>query len=411
MTALARPGTGRIRLASPVTATALGAVVVVLLAAAVSLAAMAHDLTVSNLVTLISVCLAFTAVGVVVARHQPRNPVAWLLATVGLLTVLNSVGAEYEVLVYRLGHGTWPLGPLAVFLELAWAPLIILLPLAILLFPDAQLPSPRSRALLRAYLVLGAVYLAAVWAAAGQALTHRHLSVDPGGGLTAIDQPAGWFALTQQVILIAYVVFWVVFVGRQVMSWRHADGERRQQLKWLISGSALCVLGGVTIVLGAALSSNANPVVANTVTSVATVALAALPVGVGVGILKYRLYEIDRIISRTLAYAIVTGLLVGVYAGLVLLATQVLKASSPVSVAASTLAAAALFNPLRRRVQRVVDRRFNRARYDADRTVAAFAGRLQDAVDLGTARADLVGTVQQALEPAHATLWLREAER
>ena len=104
--------------------------------------------------------------------------------------------------------------------------------------------------------------------------------------------------------------------------------------------------------------------------------VAALPIALGIGILKYRLYEIDRIISRTLAYAIVTGLLVGVYVGLVLLATQVLRFSSPVAVAASTLAAAALFNPLRRRVQRVVDRRFNRAHYDAEASVAAFAGLL-----------------------------------
>ena len=112
------------------------------------------------------------------------------------------------------------------------------------------------------------------------------------------------------------------------------------------------------------------------------VGVTAMPIAIGVGILKYRLYDIDRIISRTLAYAIVTGLLVGVYAGLVLLATQVLTIKSPVAVAVSTLAAAALFSPLRRRVQRAVDRRFNRARYDADQTVAAFAVRLKDAVDL-----------------------------
>jgi hypothetical protein len=127
-----------------------------------------------------------------------------------------------------------------------------------------------------------------------------------------------------------------------------------------------------------------------------------------VGILKYRLYEIDRIISRTLAYAIVTGLLVGVYAGLVLLATRVLPLSSPVAVAASTLAAAALFSPLRRRVQRAVDRRFNRARYDADQTVAAFAARLKDAVDLDTVRDDLAGAVHQALEPAHVSVWISQ---
>jgi hypothetical protein len=124
--------------------------------------------------------------------------------------------------------------------------------------------------------------------------------------------------------------------------------------------------------------------------------------------LKYRLYDIDRIISRTLAYAIVTGLLVGVYAGLVLVVTHVLTVKTPVAVAAATLAAAALFNPLRRRVQRMVDRRFNRSRYDADLTVAAFAGRLKDAVDLDAMRADLATVVRKALEPAHLSVWMNE---
>jgi len=123
-------------------------------------------------------------------------------------------------------------------------------------------------------------------------------------------------------------------------------------------------------------------------------------------VLRYRLYEIDRIISRTLAYAIVTGLLVGVYAGLVLLATHVLTLHTPVAVAAATLAAAALFSPLRRRVQQVVDRRFNRARYNADQMVAAFAARLKDAVDLDSVRDDLAGVVNRALEPAHVSVWI-----
>ena len=124
-------------------------------------------------------------------------------------------------------------------------------------------------------------------------------------------------------------------------------------------------------------------------------------------ILRYRLYDIDRIISRTLAYAIVTGLLVGVYAGLVLLAQQVLRTSSPVAVAASTLAAAALFAPVRRRVQHTVDRRFNRARYDADQTIAEFAARAKDATDLDSVRTDLAASVSRALEPAHVTVWIR----
>ena len=132
----------------------------------------------------------------------------------------------------------------------------------------------------------------------------------------------------------------------------------------------------------------------------------ALPVSIGVAVLRYRLFDIDRIVSRTLAYAIVTGLLVGVYAGLVLLTTEVFGFHTPVAVAASTLAAAALFTPVRRRVQRLVDRRFNRARYDAETTVAAFADRLKDAVNLDAARDDLATTVHQALEPAHLSVWV-----
>ncbi len=126
---------------------------------------------------------------------------------------------------------------------------------------------------------------------------------------------------------------------------------------------------------------------------------------------KYRLYEIDRLISRTLSYAILTALLVGTFVGLVVLTTDALPFSSTVGVAASTLAAFALFNPLRRRVQRAVDRRFNRARYDAERTVAAFAARLRDAVDLDAVQAELLATVRHAVEPSHATVWLRSRER
>jgi hypothetical protein len=139
---------------------------------------------------------------------------------------------------------------------------------------------------------------------------------------------------------------------------------------------------------------------------IGVIGFLAVPVSIGVAVLRYRLFDIDRIVSRTLAYAIVTGLLVGVYAGLVLLTTEVFGFHTPVAVAASTLAAAALFTPVRRRVQRLVDRRFNRARYDAETTVAAFADRLKDAVNLDAARDDLAETVHQALEPAHLSVWV-----
>jgi hypothetical protein len=166
-------------------------------------------------------------------------------------------------------------------------------------------------------------------------------------------------------------------------------------------------VGAVCLLIGLLVPSGASPA-ERAAANVVAFGIVALPVCIGVAILKYRLYEIDRIISRTLSYAIVTGLLVGVYAGLVLLATQVLTVKSPVAVAAATLATAALFNPVRRRVQRIVDRRFNRARYDAERTIDAFAAGLQGAVDLDSVRDGLVGVVHRALEPAHVSVWVRE---
>ena len=191
-----------------------------------------------------------------------------------------------------------------------------------------------------------------------------------------------------------------------MLSWRRASGERRQQLKWLLAGSVVAG-ASFTVTTGKPFGDSG---LGQILAGVAFAGILALPACLGVAIVKYRLYDIDRIISRTLAYAIITGVLVGVYAGLVLLATQVLRLHSTVAVAASTLAAAALFNPLRRRVQQVVDRRFNRARYDADQTVAAFAARLKDAVDLDSVRDDLAGVVHQALEPAHVSVWISQRD-
>jgi hypothetical protein len=193
------------------------------------------------------------------------------------------------------------------------------------------------------------------------------------------------------------------FAGRQLLSWRRSAGERRQQLTWLVSGAAFSVMA---VAVSAAAGSAGG--IGQAVSSILGFGLVAIPLAIGVGILKYRLYDIDRIISRTLAYAIVTGLLAGVYAGLVLLAAQVLPRSSSAGVAVATLVAAALFSPLRRRVQRVVDRRFNRARYDADQTVAAYAARLKDTVDLESVREDLTRVIQQALEPSSVSLWTDE---
>jgi hypothetical protein len=212
-----------------------------------------------------------------------------------------------------------------------------------------------------------------------------------------------WWGAVQAVFFPAVAVCWLVWLIGQVLSYRRSSGERRLQLKWLLSGATVFIAAGIGLVW---LNNPAGWLKVAAV--VAGVGTLALPVSIGFGILKFRLYDIDRI-SRTVAYAIVTGLLVGVYAGLVLLATQVFRFHNSVAVAASTLVAAALFNPVRHRVQHAVDRRFNRARYDADQTVEAFAARLQDAVDLGAVHSDLLSTVGQALEPAHVTVWTAPA--
>jgi hypothetical protein len=252
--------------------------------------------------------------------------------------------------------------------------------------------------------VHGAVAVATVGA-----LAAHPVRVDSDGNLSVTDDPSGWFAVTEHSIMLSILALSLLFICRQVLSWRRSSGERRLQLKWLASGAAVTIVSVILAVVFAP-SGTTTTLLRDWVDNLLWFGLAALPVSMGVAILRYRLYEIDRIISRTLAYTVVTGLLVAAYAGLVLLSTHVLALSSSVAVAASTLAAAAAFSPLRRRVQRIVDRRFNRARYDADVTVAAFAARLQDEVDLDSVRADLAGVVTRTLEPAHLSVWLGERD-
>jgi|SRR6516164_985936 len=218
--------------------------------------------------------------------------------------------------------------------------------------------------------------------------------------MLSTGRPAGLTGLIYLMSTILTSAALLVSVTALVVRFARSSGEERLQLKW-------CAAAALVLAAAFVASIWLNSAVVNVLTSLAFLCLWT---AITMAVLKYRLYDIDRIISRTLAYAIVTGLLVGVYAGLVLLATQVLSFHTPVAVAASTLAAAALFTPLRRWVQRVVDRRFNRARYDADQTIAAFAARLNDAVDLDTVRGDLVAVARRALEPAHASVWIRQHE-
>ena len=381
----------------------LGTLAVLSFAAILPLTLLSHQLGDGVIAAVIGAPCA--AVGMVVARRQRDNSLGWLFIVIGTCLFLSTDGGDYAALGYLRGHHV-PFGPVGLVLTALWGPGLLLFGVAILLFPDGRLPSVFWQWTLRIYGVLYAALLAATAVAVAAALAQHPVRVDSTAGLAAVDHPAGWFNAVQGPLTGVAVVLSLAFIARQALSWRRASGDRRQQLKWLASGAVVTL-----VCLGLAVTYSTAGVPKTFLAwigSIAWVGVTALPVSIGVAILKHRLYEIDRIISRTLAYAIITGLLVGMYAGLVLLATQVLQVHGPVAVAASTLVAAALFSPLRRRVQHVVDRRFNRARYDADQTVAAFAARLKDAVDLDAIHEDLAGAVHHALEPVHVSVWISQ---
>ena len=384
------------------TAAVAGVVMLVQWVIALVLAGLDHQLSAGNITTGAGF-VVFAGVGSVVAFHQPRNPVGWLLILFTFFFMLGIDTQLYAVYCYLLGHRL-PFASASVVLKQSANFAFFLLPLAIFLFPDGRLTSPRWWWVLAAYAVVSGFFTANAIALPIAAVADHDIHIDTSADLLDTGRlrgwlihPPGWLTVTGGLLIGA---IWLSFVVHQFLNWRRSGGERRQQLKWLACGAA------VTLGIGVGASS----VAPGALSWILGITLFALPVSIGVGILKYRLYDIDRIISRTLAYAIVTGLLIGVYTGLVLLTTHLLGFSSSAAVAASTLAAAALFNPVRRRVQRMVARRFNRARYDADRTVAAFAARLKDAVDLDSIRNDLAGIVQQTLEPAAISIWVRSAD-
>jgi hypothetical protein len=392
----------RLRLASPATASALGVLCMLLLVAVIPLGILSHQSphVLSGASYLVFV-LAFTAVGVVVARREPRNPIGWLMIGLALSVLCTINGGDYAYLDYNLHHGALPLGHVAVLLSPGWVPGVLMAPLIVLLFPDGRLGS-RWRWPLRAYLALAVIFAAGTLNVALAAFRLR-VPVDSGGNVVGLSHPSGgnaWFGPVQDAGYVSLALLVVASVVHQVRSYRRSGGERRQQLKWLSSAAAICV----AVLAVSALWSDKPAWVG---AAAFPVALTWVPLSMGVGILRYRLYEIDRLVSRTLSYAILTALLVGTFVGLIALTGNILDVSSRVGVAASTLAAAALFNPLRKRVQRVVDRRFNRARYDAEATVAAFTARLRDAVEIDAIRADLLDVVNRAVQPTHASVWIK----
>ena len=326
---------------------------------------------------------------------------------IGVIFAIQGGAVAYSILDFRHHHGSLPLGRLAVALQPAWAGGLVLVAGCLWLFPAGHLPSGRWRPVGGCLFGAGLVYGALIFVPGAIAAAGPVIRIDPGGAPSTLDHPAGsgliWLVV-ENVGFFALLISWLVWLVVQVPKYRRSGGEQRLQLKWLYSGAAIFV----TCLTVGLLEPTDPGETWRVVSAVVAPGIAALPIALGIGILKFRLYEIDRIISRTLSYTLVTALIVGVYLGVVTLATRVLPFSGQVGVAASTLTAAVLFNPLRRRIQRIVDRRFNRAHYDAEATVATFAARLRESVDLPSMENELAAAVRLAFEPVHVTVWLAE---
>ncbi len=338
---------------------------------------------------------AYVSVGVLIGERRRGNALGLILLAMGFL--IAAYAAADVVL-------RWPEPP-AVAAYLAWlvslldAPLFAMVAFLFLLFPDGRLPSPRWRWVGLAVLVFGAISLVGTAVAPG-----------PFPFYPAFSNPFGIEGPPVVDVVSVFYLLTIACVGASVLSligrWRVGGPVERAQLKWVTAAAGLIatVMVAYAVLFG---PRNFNDVADLAV----ALALAFFPIAIGVAILRYHLFEIDRLVSRTIAYIVVTALLIAAYVSAILLLQGPLGAitgGETISVALSTLVAAALFQPLRRRVQTIVDRRFDRARFDAERTSIAFSERLRGEVDIAALSADLDATVRSSLRPAAMGLWLRE---
>ena len=348
--------------------------------------------------------LAFTGfmvVGAVIVAKRPDNAIGWIFSTIGLLAATGALAQEYAGYAYVTRPGSLPGALLAAWYQQQWwVPMIVLIFVATpLLFPTGRLPSPRWRP---AAAVAGVTTAALMWLTAFQPtiqLQDQDYWVDNPIGLAGTPDPETSAVGGALVGLLGACM--VVAVISLVVRFRRSQGVERQQLKWVVYAGVLLLL---TIPVGEYLPATIGDALFGLI-------IAFLPVAAGIAILRYRLYDIDRLINRTLVYGLVTAILGLGYASVVLLLGQLfggVGGDPPSSaVAGATLAVAALFQPARRRIQAVVDRRFNRRKYNAAKTVEAFSLRLRDEVDLDALTAELLAVVDQTMQPIQASLWLQ----
>ena len=335
-------------------------------------------------------------VGAVLAGRRPRHPVGWLLLAIAVSVIALGFCDAYAAYGLLARPGSLPGASwAAIYVDVSWGVLSTLLGFVLLLTPTGSPPSPRWRWWVRLVVVASVV-----------SVTLHANPMDPP--YEAVDVPLlfqdGPMAAVARLGDTIVLVGLLVAAGSLLLRFRRARGVERLQLRWVTAAAALAALAAaVILVTWAVMGSAAQPV-----WELATVAfMAALPLATGASILRYRLYDLDRIISRTLAWTALTILLGLGYAAVVLLLGRLAPDGSSLAVAGATLAVAAAFQPVRRRVQETVDRRFNRARYDAARTIAAFSARLREEVDLDTLSAELLAVTAQTMQPTTMSLWLR----
>jgi hypothetical protein len=348
---------------------------------------------------LMAAALTAATVGAVLASRRPRHPVGWLLLAVGLSEQFSNLAGDYVHYGVMVRPGGLPAARfLTGFYNSGIIVMVACIGFVVLLTPTGSLPSPRWRWWARV-VVAATVVLVVAAALSPHPLEPEDptfqgpLSAPALSDLLAVAGVAG--VVTLLVGLLAAAVSLVV-------RFRRARGLERQQLRWLALAAALAALMLLTAVASAVLGAPLGVILV-----AAGISVAVLPLATGAAILRYRLYDLDRIISRTLAYGLLTVLLGLGYAGVVLGLSRLLPQDSSLVVAAATLAVAAVFQPARRRIQTTVDRRFNRRRHDAAQTIATFSARLRDQVDLTTLTGELLAVVDQTMQPTRASLWLR----
>jgi hypothetical protein len=356
--------------------------------------------------------LAFPLVGALIASRRPHNPIGWICLAVGLMWMLLGLFDYYGV--YGLAKPDTVPFPVVIYalVEWLWLPTVGLLAIyLLLLFPDGRLPSRRWRPL--AWLSGLVIALLGV---------DSVLAPGPLSDLEGVRNPFGleaapWLVDAEIVLLLLYVACILASAVSLILRYRHSGGEVREQIKWIaLAGSFVSLL--LSIVLGVLIVAEvmrgiggSTPLWLQGLLFVMVLSFTGVPVAIGFAVLKYRLYDIDLLINRTLVYGSLTATLVALYFGGIVVLQRFFVTltgqQSTLAVVASTLLIAALFNPLRRRIQSFVDRRFYRSKYDARKTLEVFSTRLREETDLEALNNELVGVVRETMQPAHVSLWLR----